>query len=140
MSDPVDGGFVQSMARPGGNMTGFTSFEYSIGGKWIELLKEIVPTLSRVLVLYNPNNYTSRALLKTVMIAAHSLGIEITHGAVQNPAEIEKIVTAFGKEAMGAALLLPDPLVQSNQKTITELAAKYHLATLLSFDHLVGAG
>jgi putative ABC transport system substrate-binding protein len=63
MSDPVDGGYVQSMARPGGNITGFTSFEYSIGGKWVELLKEAVASLGRVLVLYNPDNYTSRALL-----------------------------------------------------------------------------
>ena len=65
MSDPVDGGYVQSMARPGGNITGFTSFEYSIGGKWVELLKEAVASLRRVLVLYNPDNYTSRALLSS---------------------------------------------------------------------------
>ena len=59
MSDPVDGGYVQSMARPGGNITSFTSFEYSIGGKWVELLREAVASLRRVLVLYNPDNYTS---------------------------------------------------------------------------------
>ena len=98
MSDPVDGGFVQSMARPGGNMTGFTSFEYSIGGKWIELLKETVPALKHVLVLYNPDNYTSRALLKTAMAAADALNINLTQGAAQNATEIETIVSSFGKE------------------------------------------
>jgi putative ABC transport system substrate-binding protein len=66
VSDPVDGGFVGSMARPGGNVTGFTSFEYSIGGKWLDLLKEISPSLKRVLVVLNQENYTSRALLHTI--------------------------------------------------------------------------
>ena len=65
VSDPVDGGFVASMARPGGNVTGFTSFEYSIGGKWLELLKEVTPSLKRLMVVLNQENYTSRARFST---------------------------------------------------------------------------
>ena len=77
VSDPVDGGFVESMARPGGNVTGFTSFEYSIGGKWLELLKEVRPSLKGVLVVLNQDNYTSRALLHTITALAPSIGVQI---------------------------------------------------------------
>lgn len=130
MSDPVDGGYVQSMARPGGNITGFTSFEYSIGGKWVELLKEAVPPLQRVLVLFNENNYTSRALLATVVGSAPTVGVRVIPKSVQSPAEIEAAIVAFAREADGGMLLLPDPIVQANQPKITELAMTHRLPTL----------
>ena len=130
MSDPVDGGYVQSMARPGGNITGFTSFEYSIGGKWVELLKEAVPSLKRVLVLHNQDNYTSRALLGTVVSMAPTVGLRVTSGPVRSPAEIETAIVSFAKEGDGGMLLLPDPIIQANQQIITELAAKYRLPSL----------
>ncbi len=130
MSDPVDGGYVQSMARPGGNITGFTSFEYSIGGKWVELLKEAVPSLTRVLVLHNQDNYTSRALLGTVVASAPTVDVQVTSGPVRNAAEIETAIIAFAKEGDGGMLLLPDPIIQANQQKITELAAKYRLPSL----------
>ena len=113
MSDPVDGGYVQSMARPGGNITGFTSFEYSIGGKWVELLKEAVPSLTRVLVLHNQDNYTSRALLGTVVASAPTVDVQVTSGPVRNAAEIETAIIAFAKEGDGGMLLLPDPIITS---------------------------
>jgi putative ABC transport system substrate-binding protein len=130
MSDPVDGGYVQSMARPGGNITGFTGFEYSIGGKWVELLKEAVPSLTRILVLHNQDNYTSRALLGTVVASAPTVGLQVTSGPVRSPAEIETAIVAFAKEGDGGMLLLPDPVIQANQQMITELAAKYRLPSL----------
>jgi putative ABC transport system substrate-binding protein len=130
MSDPVDGGYVQSMAKPGGNITGFTSFEYSIGGKWLELLKEAVPALKRVLILHNNNNYTSRALLDTVMASAPALGIQVKPASVQSAVEIEKVMLAFAEEPDGGLLLLPDPIVQANQAKIIAIATKSRLPAL----------
>jgi putative ABC transport system substrate-binding protein len=130
MSDPVDGGYVQSMAKPGGNITGFTSFEYSIGGKWLELLKEAVPALKRVLVLHNNNNYTSRSLLDTIMASAPALGVQVKPASVQSVAEIETAMLAFAEVSDGGLLLLPDPVVQANQGKITAIAIKYRLPAL----------
>jgi putative ABC transport system substrate-binding protein len=130
MSDPVDGGFVQSMAKPGGNITGFTSFEYSIGGKWLELLKEAVPSVKRVLILHNKNNYTSRALLDAVSASAPTLSVKIISASVQSAAEIGSVMLAFAKELDGGLLLLPDPVVQANQAEITALAIKFRLPSL----------
>jgi putative tryptophan/tyrosine transport system substrate-binding protein len=130
MSDPVDGGYVQSMARPGGNITGFTSFEYSIGGKWLELLKEAVPSIKRVLVLHNPDNYTSRALLGTIVNLAPTVGVQVKPEPVQSAAEIEAGIIAFANENNGGLLLLPDPIIQVNLPKITGLAAKHRLPSL----------
>ena len=132
MSDPVDGGYVQSMARPGGNITGFTSFEYSIGGKWVELLREAVASLRRVLVLYNPDNYTSRALLRTVAASAPTVGVQVTSVPVRSPAEIDAAIAAFAKEGDGGLLLLPDPIIQANQQNITQLAAKHRFRACIN--------
>jgi putative ABC transport system substrate-binding protein len=140
MSDPVDGGYVQSMARPGGNITGFTSFEYSIGGKWVELLKEAVASLGRVLVLYNPDNYTSRALLSTVVASAPTVGVEVTSGPVRSPAEIDAAIAAFAKEGDSGLLLLPDPIIQANQLNITQFAAKHRLPSLHQSREFPAAG
>jgi putative ABC transport system substrate-binding protein len=140
MSDPVDGGYVQSMARPGGNITGFTSFEYSIGSKWVELLKEAVASLRRVLVLYNPDNYTSRALLSTVVASAPTVGVQVTSGPVRSPAEIDAAIATFAKKGDGGLLLLPDPIIQANQQNITQLAAKHRLPSLHQSREFPAAG
>src|SRR6476646_6210231 len=118
------------MAKPGGNITGFPSFEYSIGGKWLELLKEAVPSLKRVLVLHNNNNYTSRALLDTIMTSAPALGVQVKPASVQSAAEIETAMLAFAEEPDGGLLLLPDPVVQANQAKITTVATKHRLPAL----------
>ena len=130
VSDPVDGGFVESMSRPGGNITGFTSFEYSIGGKWLELLKETVPSLERVLVVLNPGNYTSRALLRTVEGVAPIAGVRIETGAVRSAKEIESAVTEFARAANGGIILLPDPVTQNNQPQIIELMMQHRLPVI----------
>jgi len=130
VSDPVDGGFVESMARPGGNITGFTSFEYSIGGKWLALLKEAAPSMIRVLVILNPQNYTSRGLLRTIEAASPSLGVRVEAAAVGNVREIESKIEAFGQKPGGGVILLPDPVTQIDQQQTIELALKYHLPGL----------
>ena len=140
MSDPVDGGYVRSIARPGGNITGFTSFEYTIGGKWVELLKEAAPGLARVLVLYNSDNYTSRALLENIQSSVPKIGVQVTAASVQDAAEIEAAITAFAKEGGGGIVLLPDPVIQASPRSIIELASKFRLPSIHQFRGYPHAG
>ena len=133
VSDPVDGGFVASMARPGGNVTGFTSFEYSIGGKWLELLKEVTPSLKRLMVVLNQENYTSRALLHTIHALAPSSGVQVSVARVRNYAEIEATIKDFGQIPSGAVIILPDPVMTANRQHIAALAVSHRLPTIHPF-------
>jgi putative ABC transport system substrate-binding protein len=139
VSDPVDGGLVASMARPGGNMTGFTSFEYSLGGKWLELLKEAVPALSRVLVIYHPDNYASRGLVRTIENVAPATQIRAIPAAVHRLSETEAAVSAFAQEPQGGLILLPDP-VNSPYSEIAALAAAHRLPTIHQSKFFASAG
>jgi putative tryptophan/tyrosine transport system substrate-binding protein len=123
VSDPVAGGFVDSMARPGRNITGFTSFETSIGGKWLELLKEAAPSLERVLVVFSPQNYSSRALLQAIGNVAPSLGVHVVSAEVHDTAEIKSAINRFAQDSgAGGFILLPDPVTSINQQEIIDLA------------------
>jgi putative ABC transport system substrate-binding protein len=95
--DPVESGFVASLARPGGNMTGFTPFEASTATKWLELLKEIAPGISRVGVVFNPVQAPQVVMLRVIETVARSAGVFLTPAAVSNAAEIERAVDAFAR-------------------------------------------
>jgi putative tryptophan/tyrosine transport system substrate-binding protein len=141
VSDPVDGGFVQSMARPGANITGFTSFEYSIGGKWLELLKETSPSLSRTLVLYNSVNYTSRALLQTIRASAPTLSLTVVTADIRQPSDIETAISHFASEANGGLIVLPDPATTAPLRShILPSALKYRLPSIQTFPYFAAAG
>jgi putative ABC transport system substrate-binding protein len=141
VSDPIDGGFVDSMARPGGNVTGFTSFEYSVGGKWLELLKEAVPPLARALVLLNPENYTSRSLLRTIETVAPAAKVQVSSAGVRNRFEIEAAINTFGQQPNGGMIVLPDPVTTGNDEQIAALALALRLPTVHTFRfHTVNGG
>ena len=140
VSDPVDGGFVESMARPGGNITGFTSFEYSIGGKWLELLNEATPSLKRVLMVLNQENYTSRALLHTITALAPSIGVQLSTARVRNYAEIETAIRGFGQIPNGAVIILPDPVMTANHERIAALSVSHRLPTIHPFRFFAAGG
>jgi putative tryptophan/tyrosine transport system substrate-binding protein len=127
VSDPVDGGFVDSEARPGGNITGFTSFEYSVASKWLELLKEISPMLSRVLILLNPDNYTSRGLLRAIQGAAPTVGVQAVAGRVSTGSEIAPTISAFARQSKGGLVVTPDPLTTVNLGQIIALCNQHRL-------------
>lgn len=133
VSDPVEGGFVASMARPDGNVTGFTSFEYSLGGKWLEILKEYAPETKRALVLIVPENYISRGLLRSIEAAGPALGIEVTAAPVQNASEIEQAIAGFAREGGGGLLTPPHPIITNNTKLIVELARTHCLPAVYPF-------
>ena len=140
VSDPVDGGFVASMARPAGNITGFTSFEYSLGSKWLETLKGVSPWPARVMVLLNRENYTSRALLRTIEAAAPALGISVTAADVRGAADIQSAITAFAAEPNGGMIVLPDPATTVQSAQIISLALMHRLPTVQAFRYFAAAG
>jgi putative ABC transport system substrate-binding protein len=133
VSEPVEGGFVQSLARPGGNITGFTAFEYSIGSKWVEILKEIYPALSRVLVLLFQENYTSRGLLAEIERAGRSFGMTTIAAPVKNSSDIERVIETFGPAANGGVIAVPHPVLTNNMKLVFSLATKNRLPGMYPF-------
>jgi putative ABC transport system substrate-binding protein len=140
MSEPVDGGFVDSDARPGGNITGFTSFEYSISTKWLEFLREVNPQLARVLVLLNPDNYTSRGLLRSIQAAAPLLGVQVVIGRISAASEIAPAVTAFASRADGGLIVTPDPVITTQLGQIFTLSRQHHLPSIHAFRYFAEGG
>jgi putative ABC transport system substrate-binding protein len=131
-ADPVAQGIVESLARPGGNATGFFATEPSLAGKWLELLKEIVPGLRRVAVIFNPETSTkgSTSYLRSVETAAPLFSVEATGAPVHHAADIELAISSLVREPGGGLIVLPDAFTASHLKQIIELAARYRLPAI----------
>ena len=127
VADPVGAGFVESMARPGGNATGFVQFEYSLSGKWLELLKQIVPSVTRVAVLRDPAITSGIGQFAVIQSVAPSLGVDVTAINVREAAEIERAVTAFARSSNGGLILTSSALAAVHRDLIISLAAKHKL-------------
>jgi putative ABC transport system substrate-binding protein len=138
--DPVESGFVASLARPGGNMTGFTPFEASIATKWLKLLKEIAPAISRVGVVFNPVQAPQVVMLRQIETVARSAGVLLVPLAVSNTAEIEGAVDAFAREANSGMIVLPNPATITNRERIIALAARYRLPAVYPYRYFVRDG
>jgi putative ABC transport system substrate-binding protein len=131
VSDPVGQGFVASLARPGGIITGFTLFEFSQAAKWLEALKEIVPGVARVALMYVPDNPNSAGYLRSIESVAPSFAVEIIQIPVRNGADIERALSTFSREGGGGLIVLPAGIYsQSNRKLLIELAARYRLPAI----------
>ena len=129
--DPVAEGIVESLARPGGNATGFFATEPSLGGKWLELLKEIVPGLRRVAVIFNPETSTGgTSYLHSVETAAPLFSVEATGAPVHHAGDIELAISSLVREPGGGLIVLPDAFTASHLKQIIELAARYRLPAI----------
>ncbi|MGE5214385.1 MAG: ABC transporter substrate-binding protein, partial [Nitrospirota bacterium] len=128
VSNPVGMGYVASLARPGGNLTGFTPFEPSLGGKWVELLKEADPRVTRVALLFNPDTAANASsFVQPAETAGKSLGISVSSMPVRSNPEIENAITTFAQQSGGAIAILPDPYPLSHRKTIIAAALRHHL-------------
>jgi putative tryptophan/tyrosine transport system substrate-binding protein len=127
-TDPVATGLVESLARPGGNLTGFTVLEPSMGPKMLELLKEIAPRISRVAVMFNPDAPGNWQLFHAT--AAAKIAVEAIPTPVRKLAEIEAVMTRLGREPNHGLIVLPDPSINSHRKMIVELAARYQLPAM----------
>jgi putative ABC transport system substrate-binding protein len=128
--DPVGSGLVVSLARPGGNVTGLAVLSTEIVGKQLELLKETVPKVSRVAILWNPTNPPHRRALGAAKIAAHSLGIQLHALEAQRPDDLERAFAAMTRERAGALLVLRDGMFLLHSKRIVDLAAKSRLPAM----------
>jgi putative ABC transport system substrate-binding protein len=133
VSDPVGTGFVESLARPGGNVTGFTNFEYGMGEKWLQALKEIAPGVTRTAVIANPRNPNTALYLHAIEPAATTFGLQLAVKPVNDAADIESAVEAFAREANGSLLVMPDPLTLANRGRIVALAARHRLPAAYPF-------
>jgi putative ABC transport system substrate-binding protein len=138
--DPLAAGLVQSLAHPGGNATGFTALESAIGGKWLELLKEIAPQVNDVLVLVDTHNPTWKFHLPAIEAAARSLAVQVTATHVNNPAEIERAIGPFAAMPKAGMITLPSPFAQSHRELIIALAAKHHLPAIYPVRSYVTSG
>jgi putative ABC transport system substrate-binding protein len=127
VSDPVGAGFVDSLARPGGNTTGFMLFEYSLSGKWPELLKQIAPNVIRAAVIRDATNPAGIGQFSAVQGAAQTLGIEVSPVNVHDAGEIERAVASFARSANGGLIVTPSATVLDHHDLIIALAAQYKL-------------
>jgi putative tryptophan/tyrosine transport system substrate-binding protein len=139
VSDPVAAGFVQSLARPGGSLTGFTNFDPSTASKWLELLKRVVPSITQVAYLFNPN--TAPLLYATAVdTAAPLLSVKAFPAAVHNADEIERVIEQISRESGSALLVLPDLFTTTNRESIVALAARYRLPAVYPFRYFAASG
>jgi putative tryptophan/tyrosine transport system substrate-binding protein len=127
VGDPVGGGYVASLARPGGNATGFMAFEYSISGKWPELLKQIAPNVTRVAVLRNPAIGSGTAQFAVIQTVAQSLRMEATPVDMRDVGEMERVVTAFARGPDGGLIVTSSILAPVHLELIITLAARHRL-------------
>jgi len=127
VADPVGAGFVDTMAHPGGNATGFIQFEYSLSGKWVELLKQIAPGVTRAAVLRDPNIPNGIGQFAVIQSVAPSVGMEVTAISVRDPGEMERAVTAFARSPNGGLIVTPSALTLAHRELIIALAAQHKL-------------
>ena len=140
VGDPIGAGFIQSLARPGGNITGLSSVAKELSGKRLELLKEISPNISRVAVFRNPTIPTHAVLWKETQAAATALGIKLIPLDFRGPDEFESLFSAMAKEHAEALIVLPDPITLAQRKQIVDLAAKNRLPGMYPFGDFVDVG
>jgi len=139
--DPVGAGFVASLARPGGNVTGFLAFEYELGAKWLELLKEIAPGVTRAAVISDSSIAAGKGQLHAIEAAAPTVGIEVTSIGVRDAGEIERAIAAFAKNSNGGLIVTGTPLAVIHRELLVSLAMRHRLPAVYpnSF-HVTGGG
>jgi len=135
--DPVGAGFVQSLSRPGGNASGFMMFEYGLSGKWLELLKEIAPSVTRAAVVRDPSIAAGIGQFAIIQSVAPSVGVDVTPVDVRDP---ERAVTVFAQSANGGRILTAGPLSAVHRDLIITLAARYKLPAVYDARQYVAAG
>jgi putative ABC transport system substrate-binding protein len=140
ISDPVGTGLVESLARPGGNITGFTNFEYTMGEKWLQTLKEIAPGVTRTAIIANPKNPNTPLYLRAMVPAAASFALQLAVMPVSDAAEIERTIGAFAREPNSGLLVMPDPLTITHRDLIIALAARHRLPAAYPYRVFVAGG
>jgi putative tryptophan/tyrosine transport system substrate-binding protein len=138
--DPVGEGFIKSLAQPGGNITGFTSLEYPLSGKWLEVLKEIAPGVRRIGAINQVENVTGAGYLRALESAAQTIGVQLIAAHARDAAEIEQAIAAMASQPDGGLIILPSPLAQVNREMIVKLAAQHRLPAVYPWRYFVASG
>ena len=134
VSDPVGSGFVENLARPRGNVSGFLNIEGSLGGKWMELLKEVAPRVARVVMLYNPTMAPyAEIYIKPFRAAAASLGVEAITAPVRDTSELEATIGAHGRVPNTGLIAIPDAFLNSHRESVVALAAQHRLPAVYAY-------
>jgi putative ABC transport system substrate-binding protein len=132
VANPIGSGLVASLARPGANVTGFTNFEPAIGGKWLELLKEIAPSVTRAIAVFNPETHSGQ-YWKSLEVAASSLSVDFKQAAARDAAGIESALADLAREPNGGVLVMPDAFTLARRELIVTLAARHRLPATYPF-------
>jgi ABC-type uncharacterized transport system substrate-binding protein len=141
VADPLGVGFVQSLARPGGYLTGFTNFEASLGGKWLELLKQIAPRLDRVAVLFNPDTAPyAETFLKSIEAAAPSFDVRSTRVPIRNVSELEASISNISRQLGGGIVQIPDTYTLAHRDLLIALSARYKVPAVYSNNSFAVSG
>jgi putative tryptophan/tyrosine transport system substrate-binding protein len=140
VSDAVAAGFVKSLAKPGGNATGFTNFEFDISTKWLELLKQVAPRMTRTAVLRDPNNPSGTAQFGAIQAVAPSLGVEASPIGLNNAREIEDGLKEFGREPNGGVIVTPNGLAIIHRQSIIQTTTRMKLPAIYPFRYFVTDG
>jgi putative ABC transport system substrate-binding protein len=138
--DPVGSGFVESLARPGGNATGFTQFEFGLSGKWLELLKELAPRVTRAAILRDPIDPAGTGQFGAIRTAASSVGIEVRPVDVRDPAGIERSIKAFASVANGGLVITGSAPAGAHRNLIIALAARHRLPAVYPYRFFAADG
>jgi ABC-type uncharacterized transport system substrate-binding protein len=133
VADPVGQGLIASLARPGGNITGFTNFEFSMGGKWLQLLKDLSPSTERVAILFNPNTMPFALFVRSIEAAAPSFALQLQPSPFQNTDDVERIIEAFARERNSALVVLPDTSTIQHRQFIIRMVARNNLPTIYPY-------
>ena len=141
VTDPVGQGVVPNLAHPGGNLTGFTSFEFSIGTKWLEALKQTAPRVTRVALVFNPQSAPYADLfLRPVEAAAPSFSVTLIRAAVRDPADVDRVFNALAREPNGGLMVLPDISMINYREAIIALAARHRVPAIYPFRFFAASG
>ena len=139
IGDPIGQGFVSSLAHPGGNITGFTAFEFATSAKWLELIKEIAPELRRIAFVFNPEATPfAEKFVNSIEGVAPSLGVELIVSPTRDAAEIERALVAVSGEPKGGLIVEPDAFTTANRSLIISLAARHRLPAIYPLPVLRG--
>jgi putative ABC transport system substrate-binding protein len=141
VADPAGSGFIENLARPGGNITGFTNFEASMGGKWLEVLREAAPTITRVLVLMHPETTAHREFFGAIESLAEPLKVEVTAGGIHNSTEVERAFAEFAANGRGGGVIaLPHAITEVNRDLIIQRATTHLMPSIFAFEAHAYAG
>jgi putative tryptophan/tyrosine transport system substrate-binding protein len=138
--DAVSAGYVTNLAHPEGNITGFTNFEFSIGERWLQIMKDCAPAVNRIAVIFDPANPSWAAYLRTIETAAPSFKVQLTPMGVRDAAEIDSNIESFASEPRGGLIVLPSPVTQTYRGQIIAIAEQRRLPAIYPYRHFVAEG